>query len=314
MEVTINYNGQAVAVEVTLEVYEFLDRADHKAENLSHEQRRHWDGREFDEYIVATEGVGIYGETPEEYLCRMETLGELMAVLDTCTEAQRRRFLLYALDGLSYAEIGTICGCSKYSVRDSIIAVRKIFKDFFETDPTNDPFSGYQVKGIVSLIPAGGGQRTSCPPLPFSGGKPMKTINLRWIYPHYRHDEFVEVSDEVWEVMRQAQREMNNYERRKVYHRAWYSLDAYSWTENYALEHGRSPEEILLEREERAAHLRLLAALPEALAHATPTQARRVRAYYIAGITSRKLPGWRRTQQQGQYCHPAGPAEYAPLL
>ena len=44
MEVTINYNGQAVVVEVTLEVYEFLDRADHKAENLSHEQRRHWDG------------------------------------------------------------------------------------------------------------------------------------------------------------------------------------------------------------------------------------------------------------------------------
>ena len=55
MEVTINYNGQAVAVEVTLEVYEFLDRADHKTENLFHEQRRHWDGREFDEYIVATE-------------------------------------------------------------------------------------------------------------------------------------------------------------------------------------------------------------------------------------------------------------------
>ena len=68
MEVTINYNGQAVAVEVKLEVYEFLDRADHKTENLLHEQRRHWDGREFDEYRVATEGMGIYGETPEEYL------------------------------------------------------------------------------------------------------------------------------------------------------------------------------------------------------------------------------------------------------
>ena len=56
MEVTINYNGQAVAVEVTLEVYELLDRADHKTENLFHEQRRHWDGREFDEYIITTEG------------------------------------------------------------------------------------------------------------------------------------------------------------------------------------------------------------------------------------------------------------------
>ena len=167
MEVTINYNGQAVAVEVTLEVYEFLDRADHKTENLFHEQRRHWDGREFDEYIITTEGVGAYGETPEEYLCRMETLHELMAVLDTCTEAQR---------------------------------------------------------------------------------------------------------------------EMENYERRKVYHRAYYSLDAYSWLENYALEHSRSPEDILLEREEMTTRLHLIAALPAALAHATPTQARRVHAYYIAGI------------------------------
>ena len=54
----------------------------------------------------------------------------------------------------------------------------------------------------------------------------MKTINLRWMYPHYRHDEFVDVTDEVWAAMYQAQREMENYERRKVYHRAYYSLDA----------------------------------------------------------------------------------------
>ena len=117
----------------------------------------------------------------------------------------------------------------------------------------------------------------------------MKIINLRWIYPHYWHDEFVEVSDEVWEAMRQAEREMNNYERRKVYHRAYYSLDAYSWTENYALEHGRSPEDILLEQEERAARLRLLSVLPEALARATPTQGRRIVAYYIAGINQPEI-------------------------
>jgi RNA polymerase sigma-70 factor (ECF subfamily) len=82
---------------------------------------------------------------------------------------------------------------------------------------------------------------------------------------------------------------MNNYERRKVYHRAYYSLDAYSWTENYALEHGRSPEEIVMEREEQAARLRLLAALPEALSHATPTQGRRIVAYYIAGINQPEI-------------------------
>ena len=181
-----------------------------------------------------------------------------------------------------------MCGCSKVAVYQSVEAVRKKFINFFENRLTNDLFSGYQVKGIVSLIPAGGGQRTSCPPLPFSGGKPMKTINLRWIYPHYRHDEFVEVSDEVWEVMRQAQREMNNYERRKVYHRAYYS-----WTHiagrrttrwNTADRRGNS-----FGARGTGRHLRLLAALPEALAHATPTQARRVRAYYIAGISQPKI-------------------------
>ncbi len=214
---------------------------------------------------------------PEEYLCRMETLHELMAVLDTCTEAQRRRFLLYALDGLSLAEIGVLCGCSKVAVYQSVEAVRKKFINFFENRLN-------QVKGIISLISARGGQRTSCPPLRFSGGKPMKTINLRWMYPHYRHDEFVDVTDEVWAAMYQAKREMENYERRKVYHRAYYSLDAYSWLENYALEHSRSSEDILLEREEMTTRLYLIAALPVALAHATPTQARRVHAYYIAGI------------------------------
>ena len=65
----------------------------------------------------------------------METLGALMAVLDTCTEAQRRRFLLYALDGLTLAEIGAMCGCSKVSVYESILAVRKKFLNFFANHP-----------------------------------------------------------------------------------------------------------------------------------------------------------------------------------
>lgn len=118
----------------------------------------------------------------------------------------------------------------------------------------------------------------------------MTTINLRkYYYPVYKTDVFVEVSDEVAEAMKQFDREMNNYQRRTLYHRAFYSLDAYEWTENYALEHGKSPEELLLEREERAARQRLLAALPEAFSYATPLQARRVRAYYIAGSLQREI-------------------------
>lgn len=142
MEVTINYNGQMVSVEVTVEVYEFLDRADHKEENLAHEQRRYWDGREFDEYIILTEGRVHYEQSPEQYVCHKETMLEVLKALSQCTESQRRRFLLYALEGLSYAEIGQICGCSKVAVHYSIEAVRKKCKEFL-TDYLNDSrFSG----------------------------------------------------------------------------------------------------------------------------------------------------------------------------
>ena len=61
MEVTINYNGQAVTVEVTLEVYEYLDRADHKAENLSHEQRRHWDEQQNQAYAQKRDTADVTG-------------------------------------------------------------------------------------------------------------------------------------------------------------------------------------------------------------------------------------------------------------
>ncbi len=130
MEVIINYNGQVLSVEVTVEVYEYLDRADHKEENLSHEKRRHWDGREFDEYIAFTEGVGVYSETPEEYLCRKETLDELLAVLDSCTEAQRRRFLLYALDGLTYAQIDACVVAPRWRYSTALKRYGKKLKKF----------------------------------------------------------------------------------------------------------------------------------------------------------------------------------------
>ncbi len=132
MEITIKINGRDVTVEVSAEVAECLDAGERKAENLYHEKRRHWDDREFDEYIIAAEGRLPYCASPEELLCQRETLDEILAVLALCTPTQRERFLLHALYDLSYAEIAEMCGCSKYAVRDSIAAVRKIFQTFFK--------------------------------------------------------------------------------------------------------------------------------------------------------------------------------------
>lgn len=132
MEITIKINGQAVSVEVSYEVYEYLEESDHKAENLSHQKRRHWDMREFDEYVIATECTHIHIPTPEEILCHRETMCELMAVLASCTETQQERFLLYALEGMSFSEIALYCGCSKRSVQESIESVRKKYQKLFK--------------------------------------------------------------------------------------------------------------------------------------------------------------------------------------
>ena len=139
MEITIKINGRMTVVEVSAEVAEVMDAGRRKAENLSHEQRRHWDGREFDEYIAATEGLLPYQPTPEDIVCQQEILALLLSILDTCTAIQRERFLLYALYGYSYAEIGMMCRCSKVSAFESIEAVRKKFLKYFENHPNDWP-------------------------------------------------------------------------------------------------------------------------------------------------------------------------------
>lgn len=132
MEITIKINGRMVSVEVSAEVAEYMDAGRRKSENLYHEKRRHWDDREFDEYIVITEGHLPYCATPEELVCQRETLDEIMAVLALCTDIQRERFLLHALYDFSYDEIARMCGCSKSAVQKSVNAVIRIFEKMWE--------------------------------------------------------------------------------------------------------------------------------------------------------------------------------------
>ena len=132
MEITIKINGRFASVEVSAEVADYLEQAKRNNRKLYRERQRYWDGRECDEYIIATEGRLPYCATPEELVCQRETLDELLAVLALCTDTQRERFLLYALNGLSFSEIAEIYGCTKGSVQTSINAVRKIFRKFLK--------------------------------------------------------------------------------------------------------------------------------------------------------------------------------------
>ena len=132
MEITIKINGRFMSVEVSAEVADYLEQAKRNNRKLYRERQRYWDGRECDEYIISTEGRLPYCATPEELVCQRETLDEILAVLALCTDTQRERFLLYALNGLSFSEIAEIYGCTKGSVQTSINAVRKIFRKFLK--------------------------------------------------------------------------------------------------------------------------------------------------------------------------------------
>ena len=134
MEITIKINGRMVSIEVSDEVAECYDQGRRKAENLSHEKRRHWDDREFDEYIVATEGLLPYQPTPEDIVCQRETLALLLSILDTCTAVQRERFLLYALYDYTYDTAAP-------NMLSAILSKlsEENFKNSFWIDPTNSP-------------------------------------------------------------------------------------------------------------------------------------------------------------------------------
>ena len=130
MEIAIKIDGRMVSVEVSTDVGEYWEQGKRSNRKLYREQQRYWDGREYDEYIIATEGRLPYCATPEDVICQWETLDEIMEVLALCTDTQRERFLLHALYDFNCAEIGKLCGCSKQAVRLSIEAVRKKFLKF----------------------------------------------------------------------------------------------------------------------------------------------------------------------------------------
>lgn len=132
MGITIKKHRRNLSYDDAATLSEFWVIAERFDRSLCREWKEHWDERGYDEYIVVTEGHLPYCESPEQYVCRMETRREILAVLALCTEKQRERFLLHALYDLSYEEVGKICGCSKGTVQTSIEAVRKIFQKFWK--------------------------------------------------------------------------------------------------------------------------------------------------------------------------------------
>ncbi len=78
----------------------------------------------------------------------------------------------------------------------------------------------------------------------------MKKINLRELYPDvYTTDFFVDVTEEVMETIRAAERAEAAYERRMYRYKAQYSLDCDNGIENTVLLKPQTPEMALEEKQ-----------------------------------------------------------------
>ena len=71
----------------------------------------------------------------------------------------------------------------------------------------------------------------------------MKKVNLRDLYPNvYKSDYFVEVTEDVLETIRAAERAEAAYDRRMYRYKAYYSLDCDNGIENAILMKPQTPE------------------------------------------------------------------------
>ena len=111
----------------------------------------------------------------------------------------------------------------------------------------------------------------------------MKKINLRELYPNvYTTDFFVDVTEEVMETIRAAERAGAAYDRRMYRYKAYYSLDCDNGIENAILMKPQTPEMLLEEKQFQEQVYAAVMKLPE-------KQAKRIYARYYLGMTVNEI-------------------------
>ena len=110
----------------------------------------------------------------------------------------------------------------------------------------------------------------------------MKKINLRDLYPFYKSDFFIEIADEVVELIKQIERkEHADYERIRV-NKAYYSLDADDGIERDIVLLVLSPEEIYERKLSKRELYAAINSLPE-------KQAKRIYAHFFLGMSKAEI-------------------------
>ena len=111
----------------------------------------------------------------------------------------------------------------------------------------------------------------------------MKKVNLRDLYPDiYKNDYFVEVTEDVLETIRAAERAEAAYDRRMYRYKAYYSLDCDNGIEKAIVQYPPTPEEILEDKQLRDQLYAAVMELPD-------KQAKWIYARFYLGMTVKEI-------------------------
>ena len=110
----------------------------------------------------------------------------------------------------------------------------------------------------------------------------MKKIILRTQYPWYKGDEYIEVSDEIAEIIEGFVRQEQRYTRQQKRYRAIYSLDEDNGIESSILFVAESPDELYEKKLTNEELYKAISMLPE-------LQAKRIYALYFQNLTMTQI-------------------------
>ena len=110
----------------------------------------------------------------------------------------------------------------------------------------------------------------------------MKKIILRTQYPWYKGDEYIEVSDEIAEIIEGFVRQEQSFIRQQKRYRAIYSLDEENGIERSIIFISESPDELFEKKLTNEELYKAISMLPE-------IQARRIYAHFFQNMSMTKI-------------------------
>lgn len=106
----------------------------------------------------------------------------------------------------------------------------------------------------------------------------MATINLKEYYPFYDCDLFIEIDDDLAQQLKQWERDEQTLQRKRLRHRAYFSLDVGNGIENDITFISCTPDELYERKITREQLHQAIAALPD-------KQGKRIYARFFLGMS-----------------------------